>query len=124
MPDHVTLWGLRLKICQSLDQYANVRPARLLPGIKGPLRDVTAKQLDWVIVRENSEGEYAGAGGRVHQGLPEEVGLDISVFTPQRGRTDSTLRVRACKIASSQKADLGDQVECSTPWHGVLGFGV
>lgn len=81
IPDHVTLWGLRLKICQSLDQYANVRPARLLPGIKGPLRDVTAKQLDWVIVRENSEGEYAGAGGRVHQGLPEEVGLDISVFT-------------------------------------------
>ncbi len=81
IPDHVTLWGLRLKICQSLDQYANVRPARLLPGIKSPLRNVGPEQLDWVIVRENSEGEYAGAGGRVHQGLAEEVGLDISVFT-------------------------------------------
>ncbi|MEQ8334140.1 tartrate dehydrogenase [Nisaea sp.] len=81
IPDHITLWGLRLKICQTLDQYANVRPARLLPGIKGPLAGVTAEDLDWVIVRENSEGEYAGAGGRVHVGLPEEVGLDVSIFT-------------------------------------------
>ncbi len=81
IPDHITLWGLRLKICQTLDQYANVRPARLLPGIKGPLAGVTAEDLDWVIVRENSEGEYAGAGGRTHVGLPEEVGLDVSIFT-------------------------------------------
>lgn len=81
LPDHITLWGLRLKICQTLDQYANVRPSRLLPGIDGPLKGVGPDRLDWVIVRENSEGEYAGAGGRVHQGLPEEVGLDVSVFT-------------------------------------------
>jgi tartrate dehydrogenase/decarboxylase / D-malate dehydrogenase len=81
IPDHITLWGLRLKICQTLDQYANVRPARLLPGIQGPLAGVTADDLDWVIVRENSEGEYAGAGGRAHVGLPEEVGLDVSIFT-------------------------------------------
>lgn len=81
IPDHITLWGLRLKICQTLDQYANVRPARLLPGITGPLAGVTADDLDWVIVRENSEGEYAGAGGRAHIGLPEEVGLDVSIFT-------------------------------------------
>lgn len=81
VPDHITLWGLRLKICQTLDQYANVRPSRLLPGIEGPLKGVTAKQLDWVIVRENSEGEYAGVGGRVHQSLPEEVGMDVAVFT-------------------------------------------
>ena len=81
VPDHITLWGLRLKICQTLDQYANVRPSRLLPGIDGPLKGVGPDRLDWVIVRENSEGEYSGAGGRVHQGLPEEVGLDVSVFT-------------------------------------------
>ncbi|UUX50070.1 tartrate dehydrogenase [Nisaea acidiphila] len=81
IPDHVTLWGLRLKICQTLDQYANVRPARLLPGITGPLANVGSEELDWVIVRENSEGEYAGAGGRVHVGLPEEVGLDVAIFT-------------------------------------------
>jgi tartrate dehydrogenase/decarboxylase/D-malate dehydrogenase len=77
--DHVTLWGLRLAICQGLDQYANVRPTRLLPGISGPLRE--SGGLDWVIVRENSEGEYSGVGGRVHRGLPEEVATETSVFT-------------------------------------------
>jgi tartrate dehydrogenase/decarboxylase / D-malate dehydrogenase len=81
IPDHITLWGLRLAICQPFDQYANVRPARLLPGIRGPLRDATAKELDWIIVRENSEGEYAGHGGRAHRGLPEEVATETSIFT-------------------------------------------
>ncbi len=81
VPDHVTLWGLRLAICQGMDQYANVRPTRLLPGIEGPLKGVTAADLDWVIVRENSEGEYSGAGGRVHQGFDHEVGLDVSIMT-------------------------------------------
>ena len=81
IPDHVTLWGLRLAICQGFDQYANVRPARLLPGIEGPLRGRNSGDVDWVIVRENTEGEYAGAGGRVHGGLPGEVGVDVAVFT-------------------------------------------
>ena len=81
VPDHVTLWGLRLAICQPFDQYANVRPTRILPGIVSPLRGVTAKELDWVIVRENSEGEYAGVGGRVHRGLPEETATDVSIMT-------------------------------------------
>jgi tartrate dehydrogenase/decarboxylase / D-malate dehydrogenase len=79
--DHITLWGLRLAICQGLDQYANVRPTRLLPGIRSPLADIGPGDLDWVIVRENSEGEYAGIGGRGHKGLPEEVGVEISLFT-------------------------------------------
>src|SRR5690349_24739757 len=81
VPDHVTLWGLRLAICQPLDQYANVRPTRILPGITSPLRNVSGDELDWVIVRENSEGEYAGQGGRSHRGLPEEVGTEVSIFT-------------------------------------------
>ena len=81
VPDHITLWGLRLAICQPFDQYANVRPTRILPGIVSPLRNVTGPELDWVIVRENSEGEYAGVGGRVHRGLPEEVATDVSMFT-------------------------------------------
>src|SRR5262249_15195385 len=81
IPDHITLWGLRLAICQPFDQYANVRPVRILPGIASPLRTVTGSELDWVIVRENSEGEYAGVGGRVHRGLPEEVASDVSLFT-------------------------------------------
>jgi tartrate dehydrogenase/decarboxylase/D-malate dehydrogenase len=81
VPDHVTLWGLRLAICQGFDQYANVRPTRILPGIVSPLRNVSGPELDWVIVRENSEGEYAGVGGRVHRGLPEEVATEVAVFT-------------------------------------------
>jgi tartrate dehydrogenase/decarboxylase / D-malate dehydrogenase len=79
--DHITLWGLRLKICQGLDQYANVRPARILPGIDAPLKRCRAEDLDWVIVRENTEGEYSGAGGRVHRGFPTEVATDLSVMT-------------------------------------------
>ena len=81
IPDHITLWGLRLKICQGFDQYANVRPTRILPGIDGPLKRCAPKDLDWVIVRENSEGEYAGVGGRVHQGHPIEVATDVSIMT-------------------------------------------
>ena len=81
VPDHITLWGLRLAICQPFDQYANVRPTRILPGIVSPLRAVSGPELDWVIVRENSEGEYAGVGGRVHRGLPEEAATDVSMFT-------------------------------------------
>jgi tartrate dehydrogenase/decarboxylase / D-malate dehydrogenase len=81
IPDHITLWGLRLSICQPLDQYANVRPTRILPGITSPLRHVSGPELDWVIVRENSEGEYSGVGGRAHKGLPIEVAQDVSVMT-------------------------------------------
>lgn len=81
VPDHITLWGLRLPICQGFDQYANVRPTKILPGIKAPLAGVGPGDLDWIIVRENSEGEYSGAGGRVHQGLPEEVATEVSIFT-------------------------------------------
>ncbi len=81
IPDHITLWGLRLKICQGLDQYANVRPTRLLPGIESPLKHCRKEDLDWVIVRENSEGEYSGIGGRVHQGHPIETATDVSILT-------------------------------------------
>jgi len=79
VPDHLSLWGLRLPICQGFDQYANVRPSRLLPGIQSPMNN--AKNIDWVIVRENTEGEYSGAGGRVHPGLPNEVAMEVSTFT-------------------------------------------
>jgi tartrate dehydrogenase/decarboxylase/D-malate dehydrogenase len=79
VPDHVSLWGLRLPICQGFDQYANVRPTRVLPGVKSPLAN--GKDIDWVVIRENSEGEYAGMGGRAHRGLPIETGTEVAVFT-------------------------------------------
>ncbi|WP_343115485.1 tartrate dehydrogenase [Ostreiculturibacter nitratireducens] len=81
IPDHLTLWGLRLAICQPLDQYANVRPTRILPGIRSPLAGVRPGDLDWVIVRENTEGEYAGQGGRSHRGLPHEAATEVAIFT-------------------------------------------
>ena len=81
LPDYVTLWGLRLRICQGFDQFANVRPTRILPGIVSPLRNIVSGDLDWVIVRENSEGEYAGHGGRAHRGFPEEVATETAIFT-------------------------------------------
>lgn len=81
VPDHVTLWGLRLEICQGFDQYANVRPTRVFDGIRSPLRDCEPGDLDWVIVRENTEGEYSGQGGRAHRGHPEEVGTEVAIYT-------------------------------------------
>ncbi|MDX5403709.1 MAG: tartrate dehydrogenase [Rhodobacterales bacterium] len=81
VPDHLTLWGLRLAICQPLDQFANLRPTRILPGIRSPLAGIGPGDLDWVIVRENSEGEYAGQGGRSHRGLPQEVATEVAIFT-------------------------------------------
>ncbi|HVJ54762.1 MAG TPA: tartrate dehydrogenase [Aliidongia sp.] len=81
VPDHVSLWGLRLPICQGFDQYANLRPTRILPGVTSPLRGVEQGDIDWMIVRENSEGEYAGNGGRTHRGLPEEVATETAIFT-------------------------------------------
>lgn len=81
VPDHITLWGLRLPICQGLDQYANVRPTKIMPGIKTPLANVGPGDLDWVIIRENSEGEYSGMGGRAHRGHPQEVATEVSIFT-------------------------------------------
>jgi tartrate dehydrogenase/decarboxylase / D-malate dehydrogenase len=86
VPDHVTLWGLRLAICQGFDQYVNLRPTRILKGLSSPLRDCKPGDLDWMIVRENSEGEYAGLGGRAHRGLPEEVATETAIFT-RRGVT-------------------------------------
>ena len=101
VPDQITLWGLRLEICQHFDQYANVRPARLLPGIKGPLRDACPEDLDWIIVRENTEGEYSGAGGRVHPGHSQEVGVDVSLFT--RSGIERIMRVSFNLATSRQK---------------------
>lgn len=103
IPDHITLWGLRLKICQGFDQYANVRPTRILPGIDGPLKRCKTEDLDWVIVRENSEGEYAGVGGRAHQGHPIEVATDLSVMT--RAGVERIMRY-AFKLAQSRPRKL------------------
>ena len=83
VPDHVSLWGLRLAICQGFDQYANLRPVRLLHGVESPLR--RAESMDWIVVRENTEGEYAGIGGRnlSGRGHGKEVAIQAGLFTEE-----------------------------------------
>jgi tartrate dehydrogenase/decarboxylase/D-malate dehydrogenase len=103
IPDHITLWGLRLKICQGFDQYANVRPTRILPGIDAPLKRCRPEDLNWVIVRENSEGEYSGVGGRVHQGHPIEAATDVSILT--RAGVERIMRF-AFRLAQSRPRKL------------------
>lgn len=121
IPDHITLWGLRLAICQPLDQYANVRPTRILPGITSPLRHVSGPELDWVIVRENSEGEYSGVGGRAHKGLPIEVAQDVSVMTRPWRAAHHTFRVQAGAIAPPQASHGRHQIERPASRHGDVG---
>ncbi|MES2840966.1 MAG: tartrate dehydrogenase [Pseudomonadota bacterium] len=103
IPDHITLWGLRLKICQGFDQYANVRPTRILPGIDAPLKRCKPEDLNWIIVRENSEGEYSGVGGRVHQGHPIEAATDVTMMT--RVGVERVMRF-AFKLAQSRPRKL------------------
>jgi tartrate dehydrogenase/decarboxylase/D-malate dehydrogenase len=81
VPDHISLWGLLLPIRKAFDQYANVRPVRLLPGLHGRLVGKGPEEIDFVCVRENTEGEYSGVGGRVHRGTAHEVALQEIVFT-------------------------------------------
>ena len=81
VPDHVSLWGLLLRIRKAFDQYANVRPIRLLEGLPGPLAGRRPEDVDILFVRENTEGEYSGLGGRLNPGTPHEVALQTTVFT-------------------------------------------
>jgi tartrate dehydrogenase/decarboxylase/D-malate dehydrogenase len=81
VPDHESLWGMLLPIRQSLDLWANLRPVRLLDGAPRRLADRTPADVDMLFVRENTEGEYAGVGGRAHQGLAHEVAVEGGVFT-------------------------------------------
>jgi len=83
VPDHVSLWGLRLAICQGLDQWANIRPVEFLPGVPRRVTHPDADNLNWLLIRENSEGEYSGIGGRNFDGRGEgqEVAVQTSLFT-------------------------------------------
>ena len=81
VPDHVSLWGLLIPIRRAMDQYANVRPVRLLRGVTSPLAGRGPEDIDFVVVRENVEGEYSEAGGRLYRGTPHEMAVQEAVFT-------------------------------------------
>jgi tartrate dehydrogenase/decarboxylase/D-malate dehydrogenase len=90
LSDAVTLWGLLIPMRQQFDQYVNLRPSRLLPGVAGPLAGKGPADIDLVFVRENTEGEYSGVGGRAHAGFPEELAIQTTVFT--RAGTERIIR--------------------------------
>lgn len=85
VPDHLQLYGFRLVVCRGFDLFASVRPIKLFPGVTGPIRDTTPDNVDFVVVRENSEGEYAGNGGRnlSGRGAGKEIALETSIFTEE-----------------------------------------
>jgi tartrate dehydrogenase/decarboxylase/D-malate dehydrogenase len=90
VPDHISLWGLLIKIRREFDQYANIRPVRLMPGVACPLANRKVGDIDFIIVRENSEGEYSSAGGRMYEGTEREIAIQESVFS--RHGTDRIMR--------------------------------
>ncbi|MBS1888658.1 MAG: tartrate dehydrogenase [Actinobacteria bacterium] len=99
--DDVSLWGLRLAIVQGFDQCVNVRPVTLMPGTTSPLAGRGADEIDFVVVRENSEGEYSGVGGRSHRGLAEEVAIQTSIYS--RRAIDRVAR-HALELAAARPA--------------------
>jgi tartrate dehydrogenase/decarboxylase/D-malate dehydrogenase len=113
VPDHISLWGLRLAICQGFDQYANIRPIRLLPGVPSPLKHATAENMDWVVVRENTEGEYAGIGGLNlgARGPSKAVAIQAGLFTEEgcerimRFAFDMALGRKRRKVTSVTKSN-------------------
>jgi tartrate dehydrogenase/decarboxylase/D-malate dehydrogenase len=113
VPDHISLWGLRLAICQGFDQYANIRPVRLLAGVPSPLKNATAESLDWVVVRENTEGEYAGIGGRnlAARGPGKAIAIQAGLFTEEgceriiRFAFDLALTRKRRKVTSVTKSN-------------------
>src|SRR4051812_4231433 len=90
VPDHVSLWGLLIPIRRGFDQYANVRPCKLMPGVRTPLAGRTEADIDFYVVRENTEGEYSAVGGRMFEGTGREFVTQQSVFT--RHGTDRILK--------------------------------
>jgi tartrate dehydrogenase/decarboxylase/D-malate dehydrogenase len=127
VPDHVSLWGLRLAICQGFDQYACIRPVQLLPRIQSPLRNATEETIDWVVVRENSEGEYAGIGGRnlASRGQGTEIATQTALFTEQgceriiRYAFDLARTRKRRKVTSVTKSNA--QQYAMTLWDDVFG---
>ena len=116
VPDHVSLRGLRLPICQGFEQYVCYRPSVLLPGVTGPLAGRRPGEIDFVVVRENTEGEYAGAGGRSHRGLPIEVAVETAIFT--RKGVERVVRY-AFQLARSRRRRLVSATKSNAQQHAM-----
>lgn len=114
VPDHVSLWGMLIPIRREFLQYVNLRPARLLPGVTSPLANRGPEDIDMMIVRENVEGEYSQIGGRMYEGLPEEMAIQQAVFT--RKGCDRIMRY-AFELARKRPAK---KVTSATKSNGII----
>ena len=113
VPDHVSLWGLLIPIRRAFKQYINLRPVRLLPGIECPLRLKEGTEIDFLVVRENNEGEYSEVGGRMYRGTPDEFAVQESVFT-RRGVE------RAARYALDLAASRRGSLASATKSNGII----
>jgi tartrate dehydrogenase/decarboxylase/D-malate dehydrogenase len=116
VPDHVSLWGLLLPLRRGFRQYACVRPLKLLPGVKTPLAGRTARDIDFVIVRENNEGEYSRMGGRIYEGTDDEMVVQEAVFT-RRG-TDRILEY-AFRLAEGRRRHVTSATKSNGIFHSM-----
>jgi tartrate dehydrogenase/decarboxylase/D-malate dehydrogenase len=114
VPDHVSLWGLLIPIRREMHQYVNLRPIRLLRGIETPLRNRSAEDIDFWVVRENNEGEYSEIGGRLYEGSDAEMAVQETVFT-RRG-VDRVMRY-AFELARTRAAK---HVTSATKSNGII----
>ncbi|MDJ0951418.1 MAG: tartrate dehydrogenase [Alphaproteobacteria bacterium] len=114
VPDHVSLWGLLIPIRRHFGQYVNLRPVRLLPGIASPLAGRGPADIDYVVVRENNEGEYSEIGGRLYQDTPQEMATQLAIFT--RAGVDRILRY-AFDLARGRP---GKHVTSATKSNGII----
>jgi len=117
VPDDISLWGSILAIRQSLDLWANLRPCRLLPGIPGPLAGRAPGDFDMVFVRENTEGEYSGAGGIAHRGLSSEIAVEAAIFT--RTAIERVVR-HAFQLASTRRGILTSATKSNASRYGYV----
>jgi tartrate dehydrogenase/decarboxylase/D-malate dehydrogenase len=111
VPDHVSLWGLLIPIRRSFQQYACVRPVKLLPGVRSPLAGRGPQDIDFIVVRENNEGEYSSMGGRIYSDTPHEVVTQLNLFTRRgteriiRYAFDLARRKKKKKVTSATKSN-------------------
>ena len=118
VPDHIAVWELILPLRQRFDQYVNLRPMRLLPGVTSPLANRGPADIDMICVRENSEGEYAGIGGRIHAGTPHEAVEQAGLFT--RKGIDRIARYAFELAAKRPRRELASATKSNALQHSMV----
>ena len=121
VPDHVSLWGSLIQFRRAFDQYVNLRPVRLMPGVASPLAGRSAGEIDFYVVRENTEGEYSSIGGRMFAGTDREFVVQETVMTRIGVGPHPRLRLRPCAATPEKAPHLGHQIKRHLDHDAVLG---